>query len=166
MSDYDLSYKPQRSASDLFFTNATIEIGGVSHQICVKGPTAAEMTTRYFDAVDTLTAAYAARSQRSMLDMGKLFTLLQCGMDKAAKAGDMGRAQRLVKGAALVQSGAVERIEGGYDVRSQTDTSKGYFVNTAFACTCEDWERHASQQEAYWCKHSIACCYIERLTTA
>lgn len=162
MNDYDPGFG--KGASSPFFTNATVEIGGTSHQICVRGCSAADMTSKYFAAVDALTAAYAARTPAPVIDTGKLLALLQCGMEKAAKANDLGRMQRLVKAAALVQDGKVEREADGWNVGSQTEENKGYYVNEAFSCSCEDWKRHAEQAEKYYCKHGCAALFFDRLT--
>lgn len=149
-----------------FSTNAYyVTPCGRKHQITARGTTAQEMTTNYFAAVDTLKAAYAQRAGRAQIDTGKLLALVACGMEKAAKQEDFGRAQRLVKAAALVQAGAVAKADEGYTVTSQSDPSKGYWVAPDYACTCEDSRRGTiGEGQRYYCKHSLAVLFVQRLT--
>lgn len=160
MNDYDVNYK---STPSPFFTNATVMIHGTSHQICVRGTSAADMTAKYFAAIETLTAAYAQRNPCMDIDASQLLALLQCGMEKARKVGDMGRMARLVKAAALVQNRMVTLAEDGFVVRSQEDAATTYAVNAALACTCEDWIRHADTTEKYYCKHGLAAMMLTKL---
>lgn len=159
MTDFDT---PRNLPEAPFSTNAYAIIDGVKHQITARGSSATEMTSNYFAAVDTLTAAYTARSRR--MDPAQLLALVQCGIAKAVKHNDLDRIKRLMKAVEIVQSGGVTAEQDGtYAVTSQSDPAKGYWVNADGACACEDWIRHAEQKEVFFCKHSLAVLLVIRL---
>ena len=164
MNQYEQNFKYATHKMP-FFTAATVEVAGISHHICVAGPSATAMAENYGAAIDALTTAYAVRSERTVIDATQLLTLLQCGIDKARKHGDMDRMVRLVKAAALVQSGAVAVSEEGMQVTSQRDAGRRYHVTPALSCNCEDWLRHAETPDKYYCKHGLAVMMMSKLTT-
>jgi hypothetical protein len=161
VNDFDLGYKSTARHGETFFTNASVEIGGTLHQICVRGASAAAMTANYFTAVDALTAAYAARARWP--DPAKLLTLVQCGIAKAVKRNDFDRVNRLMKAVEIVQAGGVIQEGGCFVVTSQHDPTCGYRVNSEGACSCEDYKQHVDYAQKWYCKHSLSCIIYSRV---
>jgi hypothetical protein len=142
--------------------SVSVKAGSLCHQITTRGTDAAETARRHVASIQALQDAYAPPVPSLT---AQIAALKAKWLDCAVLAGDMEKAKRIVKGAALaVQEGGVQPTAclNTYAVTSSLPDQGHYYVtrfpNAApgkdtYGCNCPDYTHTVGAHPAHVCKH-------------